>query len=137
MFSPGTSPWTSIETVPLAEPEWPAIVRWMVEGTLKWRETGLMVPKTVRDATQEYLADQDALLQWLDECVDAYPDVFVKTADLFASWKTWADRRNLAVGTVTAFAESLVDKGYKKKKMTYGRGFKGIMLKPDHSNPAA
>jgi putative DNA primase/helicase len=118
------------------EPEWPAIIRWMVDGTLKWRETGLMIPKTVRDATDEYLADQDAIAQWLRECVETYPDAFVKTAELFASWRTWAERRNLAAGTVTAFAESLTDKGCQKKNMTYGRGFKGIMLKPERQNPA-
>jgi putative DNA primase/helicase len=115
------------------EPEWPAITRWIVDGTLKWRETGLMVPKIVRDATREYLADQDAIEQWLGECVDTYPDAFVKTAELFASWKIWAERRNLAVGTVTAFAESLVDKGYQKKNMTSARGFKGMMIKPERS----
>jgi P4 family phage/plasmid primase-like protien len=118
------------------EPEWPAITRWIVEGTLKWRETGLMIPKTVRDATDEYLADQDAITQWIGECVETYPDAFIKTADLFASWRTWAERRNLAAATMTAFAESLTDKGYQKKNMTYGRGFKGIMLKPERRDPA-
>lgn len=112
--------------------EWPAIVRWMVNGCLEWRRLGgLMVPKIVRDATDEYLADQDALEQWVAERVITYPDAFVLTATLFADWKTWAEHRNLAAGTVTAFVESMTDKGHQKKNMNYGRGFKGIQLKPD------
>jgi putative DNA primase/helicase len=119
------------------QPEWPAIVRWMVEGCLKWQQTGLMVPKAVRDATEEYLADQDAITQWLGECVENYPDAFTKSAELFASWRTWVERRNLAAGTMTAFAESLKDKGYEKKNMNSARGFKGIILKPDRRDPEA
>jgi putative DNA primase/helicase len=28
------------------EPEWPAILRWMIDGCLEWRRSGLMVPLT-------------------------------------------------------------------------------------------
>jgi putative DNA primase/helicase len=118
------------------EAEWPAILRWMVNGCLQWRQNGLMVPQTVRNATAEYIADQDALAMWVDECVEIYPDAFALTANLFGSWKSWTERRNLPAGTATAFADSMRDKGYQNDRKKYGRGFKGITLKPtDDPNP--
>ena len=51
--------------------EGPAILRWMVDGCLEWQCDGLMVPDKVRVATDEYLADQDVIAQWLDECTEA------------------------------------------------------------------
>jgi putative DNA primase/helicase len=38
--------------------EWPAILRWMVDGCLEWRRDGLKIPASVREATDNYLAAQ-------------------------------------------------------------------------------
>ncbi len=71
--------------------EWPAILRWCVDGCLEWQHTGLAPPAIVRDATESYFADQDTLQQWLDDCTeDGGQFAFSRTADLFASWKTGA-----------------------------------------------
>ena len=116
--------------------EWPAILRWMVDGCLEWRREGLKVPASVRIATDEYLADQDSIGQWADECIEKLPDAFVKTRELFKSWKAWAEDRNLAAGTETAFADSLKDRGYEPKRTMSARGFQGIRLKSDGESKA-
>jgi hypothetical protein len=43
------------------ESEWPAILRWMIEGSLGWRRNGLKVPTVVRSATDDYFDDQDTV----------------------------------------------------------------------------
>jgi P4 family phage/plasmid primase-like protien len=48
--------------------EWPAILRWMIDGCLEWQKIGLAPPKIVTDATDEYFNDQDTLKQWLEDC---------------------------------------------------------------------
>jgi putative DNA primase/helicase len=128
-------------TIPLAErdhllpeklkAEWPAILRWMVDGCLEWQRHGLTPPKIVRDATDEYLADQDMLAQWLDDCTKVDPLAFVATRALFTSWKSWCDARNQSSGTETAFADMLKECGLEHKKMTKARGFKGLALRTD------
>ena len=50
--------------------EWPAILRWCIDGCLEWQRIGLAPPAIVRDATDEYFADQDTLQQWLDDCTE-------------------------------------------------------------------
>jgi putative DNA primase/helicase len=47
--------------------EWPAILRWMIDGCLEWQQIGLAPPKIVTDATDEYFDDQDLIKQWLEE----------------------------------------------------------------------
>ena len=75
--------------------EWPAILRWAIEGCLAWQGLGLAPPASVLEATEQYFAEQDVLKQWLDECTtDGGPLAFTRTKELFASWKTWAEERN-------------------------------------------
>ncbi len=109
--------------------EWPAILRWIVDGCLKWRRDGLNIPAVIREATDDYLADQDALAQWADEWLVADSVSFVPSRSLFANWKLWCDARNLFAGTETAFVDSLKDKGYDQQRTKTARGFKGIALK--------
>jgi putative DNA primase/helicase len=109
--------------------EWPAILRWMVDGCLEWQRHGLNVPNIVRDATAEYLADQDTFGQWADEWIERELNAFTLTRDLFFSWKQWCGERNAPFGTQTAFVESLKNRGHEQERKEFGRGFKNIVLK--------
>jgi putative DNA primase/helicase len=113
--------------------EWPAILRWMVDGCLEWRRIGLAVPQIVRDATDDYLADQDVIGQWADESIVADPHAFTLTRTLFKSWKTFCDERNLTPGTETSFSDSLAEKGYERVRKNFGRGFRGIALRANNA----
>src|SRR5262245_53122513 len=113
------------------KPEWPAILRWAIEGCLAWRASGLAPPASVLEATEAYFADQDVLKQWLDECtLDGGPAAFTRSKGLFASWKFWAEERNLKAGSEKAFSEMLAGCGFAKKRDATGlRGFAGLTLK--------
>src|SRR5262249_45428324 len=112
--------------------EWPAILRWMVEGCEKWTADGLCVPEVVRQATDTYFEDQDTLGQWLDECTEPGLATFVTTQELFASWKTWCEGRNTYTGSINSFSEGLSDKNFAKGRQakTGRRGFEGLVIKP-------
>jgi putative DNA primase/helicase len=101
----------------------------MVDGCLEWQRIGLVVPTIVTDATAEYLADQDAMAQWIDEWIDRNPRAFTLTADLVKNWKIWCEQRNNPVGTERAFSDELADKGFENNRKKYGRGFNGIRLR--------
>jgi len=108
--------------------EWPAILRWMIEGYVEWKRVGLKVPDNIRKATEDYLAEQDTLGEWITDYVKTDPNAFTLTRDLFKSWKDWCEDRNLAAGTSTAFSESLTDRRYIKVHRAIGNGFLGIKL---------
>jgi len=119
--------------------EWPAILRWMLDGCLEWQQVGLAPPKIVTDATEEYFEDQNTLQQWLDECTtDGGPYAFASVNQLFASWKQWCDARNLYPGSATSLGDSLSDAGFARKKGAKGkRGFRGLVVKPADSGDCA
>jgi putative DNA primase/helicase len=116
------------------EPEWPAILRWCIDGCLEWQRVGLSPPIIVREATESYLADQDNMGQWLEECThDGGQFAFTLTSTLFASWKAWCEDRNLKPGSASALSEALADRGFAKKREpgTGRRGFGGLAIGND------
>jgi putative DNA primase/helicase len=114
--------------------EWPAILRWMLDGSLEWHQNGLMVPEIVRNATDSYFDDQDTMAQWIDDWIVGDTNAFTSIADLFKSWKLWCERTNNYVGTERAFSEDLVDHGFERERTKYSRSFKGIALRA-HDGP--
>ena len=114
-----------------AQGEWPAILRWCIDGCLEWQRAGLAPPAAVRDATESYFADQDVLGQWLEDCTqDGGPFAFTRISNLFASWKAWCEDRNLKPGSASSLSETLADRGFAKKREpgTGQRGFAGLTL---------
>jgi putative DNA primase/helicase len=111
--------------------EWPAILRWAIDGCLEWQRIGLAPPKIVTDATDEYFEDQDTTRQWLEDCTtDAGPFAFTPTSQLFTSWREWCVARNLIPGNGNAFSDALVDRGYVRKRAHGGvRGFGRLVVR--------
>jgi putative DNA primase/helicase len=113
------------------EAEWPAILRWCVEGCLEWQRIGLAPPAVVRAATDAYFAEQDVVGQWLEDCThDAGPLAFARVSALFGSWKTWCEDRNIKPGSSAGFADTLADRGFARKREsgTGQRGFANLVL---------
>lgn len=113
--------------------EWPAILRWIIDGCLEWQRDGLRVPKAIQAASAEYLADNDAFGQWVDEKIVDLPNDrqhFTSSRELFKSWKEWCEAGNVYCGTEVAFVESLKNRDYAQGRNAKGlRGFKGIRIR--------
>lgn len=118
--------------------EYPAILRWMVEGCLLWQTEGLEPPECVLLQTQEYFEEEDMYAQWLEECceVTGRDTDEMTSASAYQSWQLWCSSRGEPAGTRRSFARSL--KPYEAKlsftKTTVGpaekrvKGWKGIRL---------
>lgn len=109
--------------------EWPAILRWMIDGCLVWQEMGLAPPDAVLAATAGYLAEEDAFELWAEECCARMPDAWESGADLFASWKAWAERAQEFVGSQKRFSQTLEARGVRPHRHGSGtRGFNGLRV---------
>ncbi|MCJ2035756.1 phage/plasmid primase, P4 family [Methylobacterium sp. J-068] len=120
--------------------EWPAILRWMIEGCLDWQANRLVRPDVVKDATDEYFTAQDTFSQWLEErCIVDRSNPYRKatTKELFDSWSKYAFGNNEAVGSLKAFSENFEKRGFKKLLNvptglgTRARGFAGVEVRVD------
>lgn len=110
--------------------EWPGILAWMIEGTVDWMENGLRPPEIVRTATDVYLETQDAISTWIDEGCERDSNAWELGADLFASWKRWAEGTGEFVVPRTRLFDALETRGIHAKRQgnTGKRGFTGVKL---------
>jgi len=107
--------------------EWPGILAWMLEGCLEWQGEGLAQPEVVRNATAKYLESEDAFSQWKSECCDMGPNHYSTTADLYKSWRTWAEQAGEPVRS-QKWLSQLLERDFEDKRQggTGRSGFIGI-----------
>jgi putative DNA primase/helicase len=89
------------------------------------------------EATNEYFSAQDLFGQWLDDECDVEPGNTYKTeasADLFASWRAYAERAGEQPGTQKSFAENMQTRGLERFRTKSFRGFRGIRLRQQPSH---
>jgi putative DNA primase/helicase len=110
--------------------EWPGILAWMIEGCLAWQQGELNPPTIAGDATETYLGEEDTIAQWVEECCQTGKGQWGIGAQLWQSWKAWAEINNERPGTRKAFAEAMAVHGYPTDKSQGVRGYAGIDLKP-------
>jgi putative DNA primase/helicase len=114
--------------------EWPIILRWMIEGCLEWQRVGLCTPDIVRSATDDYMAQEDNLAQWLDECCEIASVYRATSGEAFESWKRWAERNGEHTGSQKKFSQRLEDRGFGKERNNARRWFAGFKLKETTQN---
>jgi putative DNA primase/helicase len=105
--------------------EWPGILAWMIAGCVQWQKIGLAPPLAVAKATEEYLAAEDTIRQWIDERCRRDREAWTAFGVLFESWKRWAEALGEYVGTSKRFSQKLVDQGFFAERRKE-RGFRGV-----------
>ncbi|MGP8252715.1 MAG: phage/plasmid primase, P4 family [Terracidiphilus sp.] len=108
--------------------EWGGILAWTVEGCLMWQKVGLMQPKAVSMATESYLAAEDALGRWLDECTVKSANAKVESGELFRNWCGWAANAGEYLGSQKRFSQNLEARGYAASRTKFKRVFVGLRL---------
>lgn len=99
---------------------------WLIKGSIKYFKEGLgNVPKLIKEATNDYLNENDDLGNLIkEECItDA--NGFIYHCDLFDKYKSTYNK-NISTKIFTAMMK---DKGYSIKRKKDGTGFGGIKLK--------
>ena len=76
--------------------ELPQILKWAVEGCIKWQTEGLALPKCVDQATREYKVEMDILASFMESCleIDYVNGDLVPAQDLFNLYVAWAKKNN-------------------------------------------
>lgn len=106
------------------------ILQWLIDGCLAWQKHGLAVPEECRVATEEYMVGEDSMQEFLDECCDAGPNLYVQSSTLYKRYRDWAESQGEEVMSQKAFTSeiSLRPNIFKKKVMS-GTRIIGISLK--------
>jgi len=110
----------------LVAEEGAGILAWMIAGCLDYQENGLVSPEVVTKATGEYLAKEDVLQTWFNECCAKNPRETIKSSILYSNWKRWEEERNEFVGSNKDFTRQMKDLGFTTMLKEDGTNWKGL-----------
>jgi putative DNA primase/helicase len=113
--------------------EYPAILRWMIDGCLDWQANGLLRPDIVLATTAEYFEEQDLLGRWIDEECELGAEKKASASKLYKSWEEFAKANGETPGSATSFGSLLSQRGFYKKKTGGCKVYFGIQLKSVNS----
>jgi putative DNA primase/helicase len=120
--------------------ERPGILRWMINGCLKWQKDGLGTCEAVTKASAAYFESQDLMSQWLEDWCEFGAD---KTAPVKAardSFNRWLQGHGENPMTRTVFEETLTRKAGIARSMqrtASGEQYAGFSLKAVQADDAA
>jgi putative DNA primase/helicase len=113
------------------ESEYPAILRWAMDGAREWMDKGLSPPASVVAYSQEYLDEQDFTQQWLDHLGERREGAWTSNDALWQAWYAWCMARGVEPGKNTGLTQRLHRKGFVSQRDGSGnRGIAGLSLKP-------
>jgi P4 family phage/plasmid primase-like protien len=110
-----------------------AVLAWIVQGCVAWRQHGLTIPESVRAATNQLFAHNDFLSDFLkDICVvDLKGKVPVKV--LSEAYKQWCEDQGEQPVPGRTFNRMLEERGFERKQARVGRtsakAWVGVRLK--------
>ena len=108
--------------------EYPAILRWMIDGCLDWQANGLVIPDVVKATTADYFEEQDLFARWIEENCDVGSNLKAPASKLYASWKAFCEESGEYAGSAKTLGQTLVERGFAKTKSS-GTVYLGIALK--------
>jgi putative DNA primase/helicase len=109
--------------------EWSGILSWMMDGCAEWQTEGLKPPEIVRSATDAYLAAEDAIAAWLEECCEVAINSFTGSTQLWVSWSAWAETNGESKTRKGSLIEALKNRGFHEGRTAKLRGLNGLRLK--------
>ena len=106
-----------------------SIFAWLVNGAIKYYQSGLAEPQAVRQATDEYRAEMDILSGFIGEClVNADENESVRASMIYEVYEKWNKQNGATNLTQNAFGKHLSEKGFNKKRSMISNIYSGIQL---------
>jgi putative DNA primase/helicase len=96
--------------------EGPAILRWMIQGCVAWRQHGLQPPESVTRKTEDHLGYQDALGAFLEERCIACRGSKLDNQEMLDEYAAWCEEQRYRTPSARRLANEMRDKGYVAEK---------------------
>ena len=115
--------------------EYPAILRWILDGCSAWRQQGLGLCQAIAAASSAYFEEQDSLSQWIQERCTVGPTEKARASDLAADLNSWLRARGEKPTDAKSLKEALARKpGCYWKHTEAGSTLFGLSLRPIGAN---
>lgn len=114
--------------------ERPGILRWLVEGAVRWYAEGLGQCETVEAATQAYREESDVVARFLSECCAIEDNAESLARPLYQAYRRWAEDGGERPLSDKRFSARLAEKGYERRHSRRGTVYAGVRLLEELSN---
>jgi len=108
--------------------EWPAILRWAIEGALEWQRIGLCPPAAIDAASEEYMDDEDELGQFVSECLERDPGGEAKSSAVYSVFKEWTEAQGMRSWSQKALSQAMTERGFTKQARRDGKVWLGYRV---------
>lgn len=107
-----------------------AILAWLIEGAKKAydMEFNIEIPLEVRAAIDKYRSDSDWFSHFVEECCEVGDDLYEKSGDLYASYRSYCARVGDFTRSTTDFYNELEARGFDRHKRRDGIFVLGMKL---------
>jgi putative DNA primase/helicase len=112
--------------------EMKAILNWMSEGYLLWRESGLQEPDCIKQQRTEYRTEMDSIETFIEECCTLNPASKMKSKTIYQAYREWAKDNGQYNMSSTKFGREMSNKFTKLR--SNGIYYAGLMLNDDFNN---
>lgn len=114
----------------LIREEGPAILRWIIEGAMIFHKAHMTLdkPAVVRQATEDYLRNEDWLNNFLTDCCVVEDGAAEYSAKLYAAYKQWAEQNTEYRRSSKDFAAELEKRGFERKRFKQGVKVLGVKV---------
>lgn len=109
------------------EREYPAILRWAVEGCKLWQSEGLKQPKAVMDMVREYRREMDVVSAFVEDRCEVGEGYYAKSSELYGVYSAWCEANNEYKMSNTKFSVEL-EKRFQKAVRRDGNYFVGLRM---------
>lgn len=104
------------------------VLAWAVRGAAEWKQHGLAAPVAAIIDTETFVASEDTLGQWMEDCQVVTKDGhFVSNAEIYLSYKAWCLGNGVEPMAITTLGKELLRRGFREMRMP-GSGARGKQL---------
>ena len=105
--------------------EMPQIMKWAVDGCIKWQKEGLEKPACIQKASDEYREEMDVLSKFVDDCIEEGNQYdSLKANEVYEVYCKWANNNNEYCHTNTRFGKEFAIRFPEKEKKVDGLHYK-------------
>ncbi len=115
--------------------EYPAILRWAIEGCNLWKHEGLEMPESVKHATDDYKNEMDLLQSFIESRLVITNSMYdqLPATDVYNAYRNWAKDNGEYEMTSRRFGSEITKKLPDKKRTGSGIVYTGVKLLRDGS----
>nr|WP_318565379.1 phage/plasmid primase, P4 family [Peribacillus simplex] len=102
------------------------ILRWAVEGCLKWQKDGLKPPEEIEKATDLYKSEMDTIGSFIDDFCTVHESAKAYSKQLYLRYEEWCQETGESEIPKVNFYKKIEERGFRKKKDMKGYHFQGL-----------